>query len=84
MNFDGASTPLSGRLQTAKEWVELARALGTNITQVPSSFEKSSTGDGSIIVKELQALAEIGSEGSPPVSRAYEALSRGHHVALFG
>ncbi len=67
MNFEDSATPLDERLELAREWVKLARILGTNIIQVPTSFDTDSTGDEKTIVRELQDLSDVGLEGGPPV-----------------
>ncbi|KAJ9615907.1 hypothetical protein H2200_001984 [Cladophialophora chaetospira] len=88
-DFAGVLTPLETRLDSARQYVRLARALGAYMIQVPSTFEPNSTGDERIIVEELRALADIGTEESPDspgsgiVSFAYEALAWGiHHATL--
>jgi sugar phosphate isomerase/epimerase len=84
-NFAGVLTPLSDRLALAQEYVNLARAMGTNVIQVPSTYEPNSTGDEKVIVGELRALADLGTAESskPPISFAYETLAWGiHHASL--
>ncbi|KEF56954.1 uncharacterized protein A1O9_07144 [Exophiala aquamarina CBS 119918] len=80
-NFEGQSTPLADRLVTAKEWLALAKALGTGIIQIPSNDSKDAIGDETVIVGELQAISDLGLQQQPPVSFAYEALGWGTHVA---
>lgn len=81
VNFEGAPTPLDGRLKTAGEWMDAARELDCRVLQIPSNFSKDAIGDEAIIVGELRALADMGSRRDPPVSIAYEALAWGLHVA---
>ncbi|KAJ5924073.1 hypothetical protein N7466_008260 [Penicillium verhagenii] len=68
------------------KWFVLARALGTDMIQVPSNFlgpdpatgAPRTTGDRSVIVKDLQRIADIGAaEGFRFV---YEALCWGDHI----
>lgn len=80
-NFEGEPTPLADRLRTAKEWLDMAKALGTNIIQIPSNDSKNAVGDEATIVDELRDLADLGLQEQPPVSFAYEALAWGTHVA---
>lgn len=88
-DFAGALTPLETRLDSAREYVRLARAMGAEMVQVPSNFEPNSIDDEEIIVEEFRALADIGTEqsshspGSGTISFAYEALAWGtHHASL--
>lgn len=88
-NFAGVLTPLETRLDSAREYVRLARAMGADMIQVPSTYEPKSTGDEKVIVEELRALADIGTEESPDspesgtILFAYEALAWGiHHASL--
>lgn len=84
MDFAGVLTPLATRLETGKNFVAMARAMGTSVIQVPTTFETNSTGDEDVVVRELQALADLGrgGDGLPQVSFAFEALSWGVHHAL--
>lgn len=84
-DFPGLLTPLEERLDAAQEYIEIARALGSNTIQVPSTYHQESVGDEDIIVAELRALADLGLEGAPgmqPMMFAYEALAWGVHHAL--
>ena len=88
-DFAGVLTPLETRLDAARQYVRLARAMGAEMIQVPSTFEPNSTGDEKVIVEELRALADLGIEESPDsresgtISFAYEALAWGiHHASL--
>lgn len=49
--------------------------------QMPSNWNRDASGDEMVIVADLQALADLGLERTPPVSFAYEAVSWGTHVA---
>ena len=69
-------------------WFRLADILGTDLIQVPSNFllrdketgENRTTGDVSIIVSDLQELADLGLRHSAPIRFAYEALAWGNHI----
>ena len=82
-NFEGhLSTPLETRLAIAREWVQLAVAVGTKIIQMPSMFLRESTaGDMDIIVPELQALADLAALSG--ISRAYEAVAFATYQGLW-
>jgi sugar phosphate isomerase/epimerase len=44
--FEGhLGVPLEERLGAVREWVRIARALGTRIIQIPSQMDPNSTGD---------------------------------------
>ncbi|RDW91793.1 xylose isomerase-like protein [Coleophoma crateriformis] len=82
-NFEGASTPILTRLVIAKEWIALARALGTSVIQIPSTYDPDASGDWDTIVRDLRLLADLGASGGPCISFAYEALAWGLHIALW-
>ncbi|KAA8915553.1 hypothetical protein TRICI_002292 [Trichomonascus ciferrii] len=81
--FEGSSKRLDERLEKAKNWVNIARALGTDTIQVPSNEAPNCSGDESIIVSELQQLADLGKQCGTVIKFAYEALAWGVHVALW-
>jgi len=76
-NYEGDKSPLKERLQTATLWIQIARIIGAPYLQVPSQFKPDAIGDDSVVVSELQQLADLGSAESPIVSIAYEGLSWG-------
>ncbi|KIW94786.1 uncharacterized protein Z519_04763 [Cladophialophora bantiana CBS 173.52] len=84
-NFAGMLTPLEARLESAREYISLARAMGTKMIQVPTTYEMNSTGDENLIVAELRALADLGREspetGEEEITFAFEALAWGVHHA---
>jgi 4-hydroxyphenylpyruvate dioxygenase len=56
-------------------WFEMARILGTDIIQIPSTFKtKGFTGDLDVIVKDMQEIADMGARENPPFRFAYENL----------
>lgn len=79
--FEGQPSPLEDRLKVAKEWLEVAKELGTTVIQIPSNDSKDALGDEDIVVSDLRALADLGLREDPPVSFAYEALAWSTHVA---
>ncbi|KAJ3545830.1 hypothetical protein NM208_g2315 [Fusarium decemcellulare] len=79
--FEGTPTPLSSRLDTAFEWMNVAHEFGCTVLQVPINFSNNAVGDEKVIVDDLRALAELGLQQKPPISIAYEALAWGLHVA---
>lgn len=83
-NFEGSSTPLEKRLETAKHWVGIARKLGALHLQIPSHYKaEESAGDEALRISDLQKLADIGSAEQPVVSIAYEALSWGTYYSTW-
>ncbi|KAI9930102.1 hypothetical protein ASPWEDRAFT_179466 [Aspergillus wentii DTO 134E9] len=84
-NFEGHNSPIEERLAVAKEWIDIARRLGTPYLQVPSQYShpKDCTGDEGVIVSELRQLADLCSAQAPIVSVAYEALSWGTYCSTW-
>ncbi len=80
-NFEGEPTPLEGRLDTAREWMQIAHNLGTDVIQIPANDSKAAIGEERVIITELQALADLGRQQDSPISFAYEALAWSAHVA---
>lgn len=80
-NFEGSQAPLSDRLASAREWIDIAHALRTDMIQIPSNDDRLCSGDEATIVSELRQLADVGSAATPPIRFAYEALGWGTHVA---
>ncbi|KAI0440803.1 xylose isomerase-like TIM barrel [Xylaria telfairii] len=67
------------RIEKLEFWFQLARALGTDIVQIPSSFGPASelSEDMGLAVADLQKLADMGLRENPPVRFVYEALCFG-------
>lgn len=80
-NFEGEAASLDDRLNKAREWIAIAQQLNTNVIQIPSNDHKDAIGDEAIIIKELQTVADLGSQQDPIISFAYEALAWGTYVA---
>jgi 4-hydroxyphenylpyruvate dioxygenase len=67
------------RLEKLKFWFQLARALHTDMVQIPSSFGPASelSEDVNLAVADLQKVADMGLEQNPPIRFVYEALCFG-------
>lgn len=69
-------------------WFQLAHILNTDLIQVPANFlapdpqtgRARTTGDRAVIVSDLQRIADMGQQQSPPIRFAYEALCWSTHV----
>ncbi|KAJ6168205.1 hypothetical protein N7497_001048 [Penicillium chrysogenum] len=68
--------PSRQRLALAKHWMDIACVLDAPYLQVPSIFATDCSRDKSIIVGDLQRLADLGAE-KPTISIAFKALSWG-------
>jgi len=64
------------RLQKLTLWIELAHELETDIIQIPANFLPSSqvSTDLDLMVSDLQKVADIGLQATPPIRFAYESL----------
>ncbi|KAK4187476.1 xylose isomerase-like protein [Podospora australis] len=64
------------RLDQLSLWISLAHTLGTDMIQIPANFLPADqvTTDLSLIVSDLQKVADIGLSSSPPIRFVYEAL----------
>ncbi|KAI1770306.1 xylose isomerase-like protein [Hypoxylon cercidicola] len=73
------------RLGQLSSWFELARALGTDMVQIPSNFLPSSelSDDPNIAVTDLRTVADMGLREKPPVRFVYEALCWGTRCDLW-
>lgn len=67
------------RIEQMKLWLQLARILGTDLIEIPSTFisEDECTGDFNTIVQDLREIAELGLQEYPPTRFAYEAIAWG-------
>lgn len=73
-----SSTAKTKKLDELKLWFEIATALGTDIIQIPSTFEtEGMTGDLEVIVSDLKEIADLGAQQTPPFRFAYENLCFG-------
>ncbi len=82
-NFEGHSSPLKERLAKASLWVAVARALGAEYLQVPSSYDSSSSRDRQVIVSELRQLSDVAGAAKPVIKIAYENLAWSTHCTLW-
>lgn len=73
-NFEGHPSPLESRLEVAKEWIGLARVLKAEYVQVPAQFRQDASTDESVIVRELQQLADLAAAAEPQIGIAYEPM----------
>jgi 4-hydroxyphenylpyruvate dioxygenase len=67
------------RIEEMKLWLKLARILGTDLIQIPSSFlsEDVVSGDMDVIVDDLREVAQLGLKEEPVINFAYESLAWG-------
>ncbi|KAI0906052.1 xylose isomerase-like protein [Ustulina deusta] len=67
------------KLEKLEFWFQLARALRTDMVQIPSSFGPASeiSEDMSLAVADLQKVADMGLQQTPPIRFVYEALCFG-------
>lgn len=67
------------RIEKLEFWFQLARALRTDMIQIPSSFGPASeiSDDMSLAVADLQKVADMGLQVKPPIRFVYEALCFG-------
>lgn len=63
-------------------WLKLAKILGTDLIQIPSSFldESIISGDRDVIVADLREIAELGMKEDPTMRFAYESLAWGTYT----
>lgn len=82
-NYEGNPTPLETRLNKARQWLNLARLMGAEHLQVPSSFDRSFSTDRKVIISELRALADLAASEQPVIKIAYENLGWSTHCWLW-
>ncbi len=83
LNYEGLldSQEHAQMIKKLKLWFQIAKILGTDIIQIPSSFRtKGVTGAEAVIVKDMVEVAELGLQETPPVRFVYENLSWGTYV----
>lgn len=73
------------RLDQLSFWFRLAKALGTDMVQIPSNFLPASqlSEDATLAVADLQAAADMGLREQPPIRFVYEALCWGTQCDLW-
>lgn len=82
-NFEGTKTPLQDRLAVAAHWIKIARVLHATYIQVPAQYNPDCIGSESLIVSELQQLADLASTSTPVISIAYEPMSWSIHYSTW-
>lgn len=72
----------SRRVDEMRLWLRIAKALRTDVVQIPSNFlsEDQLSGDARQMVQDLQEVADIGLQQSPVIRFAYESLAWGTYV----
>jgi 4-hydroxyphenylpyruvate dioxygenase len=70
------------RIEQLKLWLMLAKALGTDVIQIPSSFlhQDDLIRDPDAMVRDLREAADLGLQESPVIRFAYESLAWGTYV----
>ena len=69
------------RIEKLKLWFRIAKALNTDIIQIPTNFLTSGiTGDFDTIVSDMLEVAELGLQQQPVIRFAYENLCWGTHI----
>jgi 4-hydroxyphenylpyruvate dioxygenase len=70
------------RLEKLRFWFQLAKVLETDIVQIPSNILPAAelSEDRSLIVADLQKVADLGLREQPPIRFVYEALCWGTRV----
>ena len=68
------------RIEEMKIWIQLAKILGTDLIQIPSTFLSESELDHELIVPDLQEIADLGLQEEQPMRFAYESLAWGTFV----
>ncbi|OTA57397.1 xylose isomerase-like TIM barrel [Hypoxylon sp. EC38] len=73
------------RLKQLSFWFQLARALNTDMIQIPSNFLPSSelSEDPRLAIADLRELADMGLQQQPPIRFVYEALCWGTRCNLW-
>ena len=82
-NFEGHLSPLDERLKKAESWLAIARAIGAEYLQVPSTYDRNINNDHEVIVSELRALADLAAAAEPAIKIAYENLAWSSHCTLW-
>ena len=70
------------RIEKVQLWFRLARVLRTDLIAIASSYlpAESLSSDINLIVSDLQQVADLGAQRSPPVRFTYESLAWGTRV----
>jgi 4-hydroxyphenylpyruvate dioxygenase len=71
-------TAKAAKLRELDLWFEMARILGTDIIQIPCTFQTEGfTGDLETVANDLREIADLGAKQNPPFRFAYENLCFG-------
>lgn len=64
------------KIQKLKLWFKIAKALGTDVIQIPANFlgRDEITGDMAVVVADLRQIADMGLQETPVIKFAYENL----------
>jgi 4-hydroxyphenylpyruvate dioxygenase len=66
------------KLQELQLWFDICKILGTDIIQIPCTYETEGvTGDLDVVASDLQEIAELGAQQQPPFRFAFENLCFG-------
>jgi 4-hydroxyphenylpyruvate dioxygenase len=68
------------RIEEMKTWIQLAKVLGTDLIEIPSTFLPKDELDPELMVPDLQKIADMGLKEDPPIKFAYESLAWGTYV----
>ncbi|KIW31463.1 uncharacterized protein PV07_03111 [Cladophialophora immunda] len=82
-NFEGNPSPIEGRLQKARDWLQLAHLLGAEHLQIPSIYQREFIDDHQLMVAELRQLAELAATFEPVIKVAYENLAWAKRCSLW-
>ncbi|KAF2107845.1 3-dehydroshikimate dehydratase [Lophiotrema nucula] len=70
------------RIEEMKLWMRLARALGTDLISVPSTFlpKEEVSKDVSLIVADFREISDLGLQQTPVIRFNYESLAWGTYI----
>ncbi|KAM3075938.1 hypothetical protein ACMFMG_006549 [Clarireedia jacksonii] len=73
------------RIEKLRLWFRIAKILGTDTIQIPSSFlpKEEITDDINVVVKDLQEVADMGAKEKPIIRFSYENLSWGTYFDVW-
>jgi len=74
-NFEGNKSSIHERLETAKYWLSIARALNAQHLQIPAIYIRDINDDHDLMISELRQLADLAAASKPVIKVAYENLA---------
>ncbi|KAJ4397499.1 hypothetical protein N0V93_001729 [Gnomoniopsis smithogilvyi] len=87
LGYEGLKDPVAKQklMDKLHRWFDLAHILETDMIQIPSSFAPAEhmSDDLSVIVQDLQGIADLGAQQNPPLRFVHEALCFGTRVDLW-